>query len=197
MQAKPILNGIPRPPLSQEDIDRSKVVFDFVQRGEKWPDGILTAITLIAKGSSLQAVPMMEEFAKSPDPDIRAAALQALILVYHLPEHCQTAWSMLDDEDPGPRSVAAMCVGFCYIATKDVEVMQRLASIVATEDEEWIVRQSAYRSIFDVLNCPYRHPKRPPSGRQMNFEAEVDWEIIAQIQRGEVPRIPWNDASRS
>ena len=196
MQAKPILNGIPRPPLSEEDIDRSKVVFDIVQRGEKWPEGILTAIVLIAKGSLLQAVPMMEEFVKNPDPDIRAAALQALILNYHLPEHCQTAWSMLDDEDPEPRRIAASCVGFCYIATKDLEVLQRLAFIVASEHEEWIVRESAYDAIFDVLNCPYLHPKRPRS-RGIDFATQVDWDMIAQIQQGEVPETPWDDGSHS
>ena len=70
--------------------------------------------------------------------------------------------------------------------------MQRLASIVASKDEDWVVRQSAYRALFDVLNCPYSHPKRPPSGRQMDFQKEVDWEMIAQIQRGEVPKTPWD-----
>lgn len=185
-----VLNGFARPALSQEDIDQAKQVFDIIKGGEEWSRSLPVAIVLIAKGSLPEAIPMIENFVKNRNPDVRAEALQALILVYHLPEHCRTAWAMLEDKDIEPRRIATSCIGFCFSGSKDINVLQRLAIIVKNEDENQSVRETAYNSILDVLNCPYLHPKRLAL-RVGDFIESVDWDMIDTIQQGKTPTTSW------
>ncbi len=188
LDEEPELDGKPHPPLSEEDVQEAVRVFEVLQRGEEPSDGVIAAIISIGKAAYIAAIPLLEQFVQSPDPDIRAAALQALVLDFHLAEHCRTAWKMLNDEHCEPRSVAASCIGFGYRATRNLVVIRRLASLLRNTKQRWVVRVSAYNSILDVVGYHPLHPKRRVSVKKL--DSDIDWELVAKAERGEFPEKP-------
>lgn len=189
-RAQSILTGQPHPPISEKSVREAEQWYAALQRGELPRTRFVTAMITIGKAAYTPAIPLLEDLLDDPDEGVRRYALQALVLDFHLPRHCETAWRMLEEETESEvRSMAAACLGFCYTATRDLPVLQWMADIVADDEDDESVRVLACDAIFDILGYPYLHPKRPGIGRA-DFRAAVDWELIAQIKRGAVPPTP-------
>ena len=187
---KPVLSGRPHPPTSEQKVIEAREVYELLRHEEVPEKGMQWAIAVLGNAAFTPAIPLIEHALRDENPYVRALALQTLTLDFHLPEHCQTAWSMLNDEHYEPRRIAAGSLGFCYWATRDITVLKPLIDLVRRDDEDWLVRQTAYNSIFDLLGYPILHPKRPPTNRQLDFAAEVDWSLLNSLERGELPPVP-------
>ena len=190
---EPILDGRPHLPVSAESVREAARVYEALSRGEQWEQGVFSAIALLGNASYTRATPILEGYLTSEDPEVRAWALQALVLDFHLPEHCETAWKMLDEEHHEPKRIAAGCLGFCYMSTKEPAVLVRLAPLVRDTKQHWLVRVEAYAALLSVLGCPYGHPMRPARARMVDFETEVDWALIGRVESGRVPDIEWEE----
>ena len=150
-----------------------------LERGEIPDSAAYTAIHLLGEASCLEARDAIEGYLESPEFDLRGIALNVLTLHWGLAEHADTALRFLrDDEDEDNRSLAATSLGVLFEGTRDDDRLRQLAPAVRNEEEDAMVRQSAYTAMLQILGVPA--DERPPSTRFMDLANDVDWDLVSR-----------------
>jgi hypothetical protein len=128
----------------------------------------------------VQAEPLIEKYLSSPESQLRSIALNVLVHHWGLKDYGPVCEKFLfDDPHLDVRSMGAMCLGTMYKHVPNKRILKMLASKVKDSEEEWMVRQTAYRSILRILNYPLS--EMPPTTREMDFDTEVNWTLINSL----------------
>src|SRR3990172_8306183 len=96
-------------------------------------------------------------------------------------EHRRTCEAFaLTDEEGENRRMGVAGLGALLQGSRDPEALALLLQIFRNEGEEWHVRDTAYRSILDVLGRPLA--ERPPATRPLDYARDVDWDRIREAE---------------
>ncbi len=129
----------------------------------------------------MPAQAVVEEYLHHADPQFRYVALDVVGNHWHLAEHWDTAYSFLmQDIDSDCRRMGASVLGGMMRDTQDVKTLRILASTVANTAEDKYVRQTAYRSMREILN--YSPQEAWSIGKTgYDLQCDADWEWIASF----------------
>ena len=131
------------------------------------------------------AIPDIKRFLTSEDHSLRYIALEVLALNFRLPECWQIARDFLEhDPDHNPdssnRLLAASVLGLMRRNTQDRETLSILAHVVANDQENRILRGSAYIAMREII--AYNAQERIKRLNTFNPATDVDWSLIAKYQ---------------
>jgi HEAT repeat protein len=85
---------------------------------------------------------------------------------------------LVKDEDAGVRTTAASCLGTIYEERRDRSMVKLLADILRNPVNDRLLREAAYSAMLEVIGYPPR--ARPSAARDLDFETEVDWQLVDQ-----------------
>jgi hypothetical protein len=142
------------------------------------PRDIYHAIQAFGEMNFQEARPEVERLLKSEDAELRFVALKVLTRYWHLTEHWQTAREVLEhDPDVDCRFRAAHDLGNLKRNTQDRKTLRVLARVVRNEQENPIVRESAYAAMREVMHYdPREHFHIASKG--LDMAKEVDWKMV-------------------
>ena len=131
------------------------------------------------------AIPDIKRFLTDEDSSLRYVALEVLAVNFRLPECWQIARDFLEnDPDPDPyssnRILGASVLGLMRINTQDRETLSLLAGIVANDQENDILRSSAYAAMREII--AYDAQEQRNLIKSFNPETDIDWSLIAKYQ---------------
>lgn len=153
-----------------------------LRSGNIEPDALYTAIHLFGEADYRKAQPEVEKFLKSEDSELRKIALSVLGMHWYSKEHRTVYESVFldknDDEDN--RAMAAGCLGSAFWESKDKKILSIMLSVFNDEQEDWYIRDSAYRAILHLWGVPPQ--KWPGAARKLDYGKDVDWELIKEIE---------------
>lgn len=125
-----------------------------------------------------EARPEVERFLKSTEPELRFQALKVLTQYWRLAEHWETARDMLEhDPDEECRFRAANALKSLMMNTQDRRTLTVLARVVRNEQENQVVRESAYAAMRGVLHFEPREQLHL-AAHTIDLEKDVDWEMV-------------------
>lgn len=142
------------------------------------PGALYSTIHDLGREQVMEAVPDIERFLTSDDPQLRYVALEVLTLHFKLQQHWETARRFLEqDEDSDCRRMGASALGILRKNTRDTDTLRILAPVVRNAAENLFVRQTAYRAMRSVIQYNPREPLGKPSA-EFNFPQDVDWALV-------------------
>jgi hypothetical protein len=151
-----------------------------LQQGKLQGREVYRAVQMFGENHFLRARPEVEALLRSDDPELRCVALKVLTQYWRLSEHWETArLVMLNDPDVECRFRAASNLGALEMNTQDELTLKILAQVVCNEQEERIVRESAYAAMRSVLLYEPREQLHMAT-RSFDFDREVDWKLVRQ-----------------
>jgi uncharacterized protein YjbI with pentapeptide repeats len=126
----------------------------------------------------LQARPVVERFLTHDDAQLRYIALEVLTNHWRLAEHWQTARDFLEhDPDDDCRRMGASSLEALKMNTKDRPTLEVLARVVCNEQEDGMVRVSAYTAMHGVIHFnPREHFKM--TCKWTSLLREIDWDMV-------------------
>ena len=127
----------------------------------------------------VNAETLVAEFLDSNNGQLRRVALLVLCHHWGLMKYAKTCEEyLLRDPDVDVRSMAALCLGTLYAETFNSHVLRILKRVLSNGSEHWMVRETAYRALLVVID-EKRRRREVPLG--MNFETDVDWNLIQKM----------------
>lgn len=146
-------------------------------------DAVYMAIHLFGEAQYKEAQPLIEKFLKSKDSEWRRIALNVLGIHWASKEHRRIYESVFLDknEEEENRSTAATCLGTAFGDSKEKNILKILLSVFNDAQEDWYIRDSAHRAILYVWGVPPQ--KWPSATRKLNYEKDIDWELIKKIEK--------------
>lgn len=120
-------------------------------------------------------------FLNSDDENLRMAAIRVLGLYWKVPEYKSHAWKMfLSEKDEEVRAVALMVWASYYTKTNNKSILEILHKIMLDEQNHWMIRDQAYRSILKISMIPQKDwPRKEIDWK--NFKKELDWKLLNKI----------------
>lgn len=141
-------------------------------------DHIYHAIHELGRAELKEAIPAIERFLTHDDPQYRYIALEVLTLHFHLPEHWTSAVHALrHDPDDHVRIGAASALCTLRRNTHDAATLHELARVVADENEDEFVRQTAWSAMLGVIKWDWQEQRRLARGA-IDLAREVDWNFV-------------------
>lgn len=153
-----------------------------VEEGNIECNALYSAIHIFGEADFREAEPLVEQFLKHDDSDLRNIALNVLGIHWNSKKHRKIFESFLfnQEEDEENRAMAAACLGAICRNSKDKAALRILLSFFNDEEEHWFVRDNAYESILNVWGVPYQ--QRLSAARKLDYQKDVDWNLIREIE---------------
>jgi hypothetical protein len=149
------------------------------------PEDVHHTIQQAGKYHREEALPgIIRELRTSPVVDIRTAALMVLLGELGLTqEEQQPYWDdachfVEADQDFHERSVGLIALGTIKRGTYDRQTLEILAPFVADENENEILRRSAYASMLAVIGRSRMEAFTVGSAERFSFPGQVDWTMV-------------------
>ena len=162
--------------------EETKELLRKLKKKEIEAEKIPEVIRIFGRTHFKEGIKEIEKYVNSEDEVVRYSALSALILDFHLKEHYKTARRLLfEDDDEDVRGMAAACLGNLMWNTEDKKTLQVLLNIFENETEHWLVRDSAYSAVLNVLGIHWKY--HPSSAKHLNYNTGVDWNLIRAIKK--------------
>jgi len=121
---------------------------------------------------------VVERFLTHEDDQLRYIALEVLTNHWRLAEHWQTARDFLEhDPDEDCRRMGASSLEALKMNTKDRPTLAVLARVVCNEQEDKMVRESAYSAMKGVIHFDPREQLKMAC-KGLNLSQDVDWDIV-------------------
>lgn len=161
--------------VSREELFRR---LEAIRKGTLSKREIYRAIQAFGEMNFQEARPEVERLLHHEEPELRHVALKVLTRYWRLPEHWKTAREVLEhDPDAECRIRAATDLGSLKMNTQDKATLAVLAQVVQNQQEDFIVRASAYAAMKAVLHYDPREQFHL-AAHSLDFEHEVDWELV-------------------
>lgn len=162
----------------RQEREQLATLLDDLRRGKIARKNLYHAIHEFGKQNFIEAEQEVEHFLKSDDVSLRAISLQVLAGHWGLTEYCEIAWRVLEtDEDEECRFRAASIIGAWKRNTQDKQSLLRLSRVVRNDQEDNVVRESAYAAMKAIVQYNPREQIFIAS-LQFNFERDVDWRFV-------------------
>jgi hypothetical protein len=130
------------------------------------------------KENFLEAQPVVESFLASEDAQLRSIALEVLTNHWRLADYWEMAKRFLErdpDEDCRMRGASALSV--LKMNTNDRSTLALLAQVVRNEQEQKIVRETAYAAMKGVI-CYDPREQLKIASRGIDLSKDVDWNMV-------------------
>jgi len=151
------------------------------REGKITDDEISKFITFFGEEQILNARDIIEKFLISKNPINRYNALSTLVFEFRIRDHYKISIKfLLKDEDDLNRGLGASCLGSIYRGTKNKDILNLLMGVFEDKNEDWVVRDSAYASILDVIGIPWK--KQPPATKKLK-KRDIDWNLISSLKK--------------
>jgi hypothetical protein len=125
-----------------------------------------------------EARPDIERLLKSDIPELRFVSLKVLTRYWDLMEFWSVAKDVLEnDPDEECRFRAASDLAYLKRDTGDKITLSVLARVVRNEQENSIVRQSAYAAMTEIIHYDPREQFRL-AVKDRNLIEDVDWSLV-------------------
>lgn len=162
--------------------NKLKVLLENVKAGNLDNDALYSAIHTFGEAHYLEAEEVVEQFLEHENPNLRNIALNVLGIHWKSTKHRKVFESFLfnENEEDENRGMAASSLGAIGWDSKDKSMLRILLSFLKDKDEDWFVRAEAYNAILDLWGVPYKG--RPSAAKQLDFERDVDWKLIREIE---------------
>lgn len=137
----------------------------------------------------LEARPDVERLLTSHDPNLRARALEVLILHWGLSEYKKTAFQFLVDPDPDCRKQGMRCLNPNGNVLDDLPVLQAYARIAANPAEIAGVRLSAYGELLMATDSALDDDRWQDieavleDGGKLEQAPWIDWKLIHSFRQ--------------
>ena len=149
-----------------------------LRKGKIAKNKLYHVIHEFGKQHFIEARQEVEHFLKSDDASLRAISLEVLAGHWEITEYCEMAWHILvTDVDEECRFRAASIIGAWKRNTQDKQSLLRLARVVRNDQEDKVVRESAYAAMKAIVQYNPREQIFIASPK-FNFEQDVDWRFI-------------------
>jgi hypothetical protein len=115
-----------------------------------------------------------ERYLDDPNPKNRCIAVCLINQHWGSDEQFAIKCEKIIREDPDPevRGCAVSCLGVYYRGSNHVRIGRILAELVLEESESTMVRETAYRALFELRGLP---AVSQPSLSRFRFPDDVDW----------------------
>lgn len=149
-----------------------------LQQGKIPHKEIYHTIREFGRENFCEARPVVERFLTHEDEQLRYIALEVLTNHWRLAEHWQTARDFLEhDPDDDCRRMGASSLEALKMNTKDRLTLEVLARVVCNEQEDGMVRVSAYEAMHSVIHFdPRKQFKMTCKGTSLL--REIDWNMV-------------------
>jgi hypothetical protein len=143
---------------------------------------IYSVLHSFGEAGFVQAKSDVEQYLEHDDSQLRYIALNVLTIHWRCTEHRTSCERFIvNDPDSDNRRLGTIGLGALLQGTRDAEALRLLLNVFSDEDEEWHVRDSAYRAILYILGRPAS--EQPSAARKMNYATDVNWEYIETARR--------------
>jgi hypothetical protein len=132
-------------------------------------------------GVKASAQPIVESLLNAPAPPIRDIALQVLTIMWQCQEHRPTCERILEqDVDDDVRRAAVFGLISLLEGTRDPLALRILLRTFCDEDQDAVLRDSAYTAVLAVLGRPLS--EWPPGTRLLDHVRDVNWELVREAE---------------
>lgn len=162
----------------EEEIFDGRKLLDHIRKGDLSLRETYHAIQTLGRMNFREARPDIEKFLTNSEPELRMVTLKVLTRYWQLPEHWNTALRFLErDLDIECRMRGAVALGDLKVNTSDSETLNVLAKFVKNEDEEDLVRETAYAAMRSIIHDDPREQLHF-AAKGVDLTKEVDWEMV-------------------
>lgn len=153
-----------------------------IEEGNIEYNALYSTIHTFGEARFYEAEPLVEQFLKHEDPNLRNIALNVLGIHWDSRKHGKVFESFLFDEkeDEENRAMAASCLGYITRGTKDKAALRILLSFFKDEEVDEFIRDRSYHGILNIWGISFKD--RPSSAKELNYERDVDWKMIHEIE---------------
>lgn len=142
------------------------------------------AIILATDAKLTQLAPLIAKHLDNDDDFIRERTIGCLIGRLHLPEYAEKGLLMAKEDVDDVRNLALFSLGAVLdnvsSPTTRYEIATYLLHTFNNEQEDHILRSSAYFSILDALNIPFED--QPAVSKRLNFEKDINWKWVKKFE---------------
>jgi hypothetical protein len=153
-----------------------------LRSGELEDDEVYDILHRFGDSEFVEAKTDVEKYLDHDNPQLRYIALNVLTIHWRCAEHRKVCNEfILSDPDSDNRRLGTAGLGAVFQGTRDSAALKLLLQVFSDEDEEWHIRDSAYRAILYILGR--RATEQPSAARQLNHAEDVNWEHINLARR--------------
>lgn len=162
-------------------IEDPEVALRDLQAGLIPEDKLYATIHFFGHEEFLKAKPDIEAFLTHEDPQLRDIALNVLIFHWGCEDHRSTCESFaVNDPDSDVRIMGVMGLGSLLRGARDSKALRLLLQIFRNENEEKLIRDSAYGSILKILSCPVSEWGTLPL--ELDYSKDINWDRIKEAE---------------
>lgn len=167
---------------ADERLEKLQSLLKDIEEGNIEYKALYSAIHTFGEARFYEAEPLVEQFLKHEDPDLRNIALNVLGVHWDSQKHRKVFESFLFDEEEAEenRAMAASCLGYITRGTKDKAALRILLSFFRDEEVDEFIRDRSYHGILDIWGIPFKD--QPSSAKELDYERDVDWKMIHEIE---------------
>jgi len=153
-------------------------LLDDLRAGTIEAEDIPAVLRCFADAFAVEAEADIEELVVHDAPEVRAAAVEVLVMHWRIAEYRPLCEYLLRyDEDSGVRSAAARGLGVLLSQTRDKTALRQLLEAARDPQEARRVRQATYLAALDVIGAA---PVRQHGGR-FSLRRDVDWRLVDDL----------------
>ena len=166
------------PVLSQELREAARAADDGSEESEAVA---VQALDSLARSLRLEAHDSVEPLLGHSSPALRASAIKVLALHWRMDEYTdRVIWSLVSDDDPECRRVAALALASLYEGTADRVIGRELVRALRREDEEPEVRWASYYALLAIDGADAK--KRPLPVEDFDPSVHVDARLTRRYE---------------
>jgi len=148
---------------------------------EEYEQVAVQALDLLARSMKLESHGSIEPLLAHSSPALRASAIKVLALHWRMDEYTdRVIWSLVSDDDPECRRVAALALASLYEGTADRMIGQELVRALRREDEEPEVRWASYYALLAIDGADTK--KRPLPVEDFDPSVHVDARLTRRYE---------------
>ena len=170
-----------------------------LRQGEVEEEYLYALIHEFGNAGFEEAEEEVARFLTHSDPDLRYIAVNVLALHWGKAAYRPVFERMVfDDPDSNDRGIAARALGYLLRESRDKRATRLLIQKVRETDEDRYAIEAAYEALLDIW-VPEKHraeqSRRKYASGATNFgegpaaPPNIDWGLVAAIERGELPPI--------
>lgn len=146
-------------------------------------DDLFDVLVDIGKGGHQELKTDVHAFLTHEDPMLRATAIKVLAFYWGLEEYKDVAKEMfVNDPDDETRADALIWWSCFFKDTNNPEVLKMLYDQLKSQDNAFMIRETAYRAVFNVSKL--NRTERPANILKIrDIDNEVDWDLVEKIMK--------------